>query len=104
MAKRGKGKKKAPQKSGGLLKGLRIQKRIKMARFLWVNVSKSGVSFSFGRRGLWLNIGKGGTNLSVSAPGTGVSYRRKLSWRTLTDFLQNLLGEGAPEDEDDSQV
>lgn len=104
MAKKGKGKKRAPQKRGGVFKGLRVQKRIKIAPFLIMNVSKSGVSFSFGRPGLWLNVREGGTNLSVGAPGTGVSYRRRLSWRTLTDFLENLLGGGAPEDEDEPQV
>lgn len=94
MAKRSKGNKPtASRRSGGWLKGLRVQRRIPIIPgFLILNVSKSGVSFTVGRPGRRLNVGRDGARVTLGAPGTGVSYRRGLSWRKLTDFLRGLLG------------
>ncbi|UTM60477.1 DUF4236 domain-containing protein (plasmid) [Photobacterium sp. CCB-ST2H9] len=60
------------------MKGLRFQKRIRILPFLWINLSKSGVSFTVGGRNLKLNFGKKGAVASVNVPGTGVS-RKSLS-------------------------
>ena len=53
--------------------GLRFQKRIKLLPWVWLNISKSGFSFSFGPSGLSVNIGKKGTKITAGIPGTGVS-------------------------------
>jgi len=94
MAKRA-GTKRA--RRGGWAKGLRIQKRVRVASFMKINFSKSGVSFSLGRRGFWLNIGTGGIRISVGVPGTGISYRRTFSGQKLKTFLEALLGSHAPD-------
>ena len=41
---------------------------------LRLNLSKSGVSASVGRRGSWLTFGPRGTRATVGIPGTGLSY------------------------------
>jgi Protein of unknown function (DUF4236) len=53
---------------------LRFRYRIGIAPWLRLNVSKSGLSTSVGRRGLWFTIGHGKTRETVGLPGTGVSY------------------------------
>ncbi|MES1992425.1 MAG: DUF4236 domain-containing protein [Pseudomonadota bacterium] len=59
--------------------GLRFQKRIRLAPGLFLNVSKRGVSLSYGRPGATVNIGgKGGPRATVGLPGTGVSYTARL--------------------------
>ena len=56
--------------------GFRFQRRIRLGKGLWVNLSKSGAGFSVGRRGLRFSISpKGKKQVSVGAPGTGMSYR-----------------------------
>ena len=60
--------------------GLRFQRRIRLAPGLFLNVSKRGVSLSFGRPGATVNIGgKGGPRATVGLPGTGVSYTARLA-------------------------
>jgi len=39
-----------------------------------LNLSKSGVSTSFGRRGAWFTIGPRGTRETIGVPGSGVSW------------------------------
>lgn len=54
--------------------GLRFQKSINLGAFR-VNVSKSGVGFSVGRRGARAGISATGRKYTtVSLPGTGISY------------------------------
>jgi hypothetical protein len=54
--------------------GLRFRRRISILPGLRLNLSRSGVSTSFGRRGLWVTYGKRGRRTTISAPGTGLSY------------------------------
>lgn len=42
---------------------------------LYLNLSKSGFSFSIGKPGAMVNIGNGKQTVSVGMPGTGMSYR-----------------------------
>ena len=46
-----------------------------------INFSKSGASMSFGRRssGFTTTVGKRGAYLNIGIPGTGISYRTKIS-------------------------
>lgn len=63
---------------------LRFRKSLKIAPGVRVNLSKSGTSYSVGRRGAMLNIGPKGKRVTVGLPGTGLSS----SWM--------LDGSGAP--------
>ena len=56
--------------------GLRFYKRIKILPWLYLNISKGGISFSFGPRGAHITAGNKGTRYTVGAPGTGLSYTK----------------------------
>jgi hypothetical protein len=53
---------------------LRFRKRIKIIPGIWLNLSKSGVSTSIGRKGLTVNLKGSKTKTTASIPGTGISY------------------------------
>lgn len=57
------------------------RKRIKIFPGVRLNVSKKGISTSFGMRGVSITNGKNGTYLNTSIPGTGIYNRKKLSGR-----------------------
>jgi len=52
----------------------RFRKRIKVMPGVWFNLSKRGVSTSFGGKGLTLNEKNGKIRTTVGLPGTGLSY------------------------------
>lgn len=58
---------------------VRFSKRIKIAKGLSLNLSRSGVGVSMGGRGGSISVGKRGVYANTSLPGTGLSYRTKLS-------------------------
>lgn len=58
--------------------GFRFRKTIKLCKGVKLNISKSGISISFGGKGHSLNIGKNGPRATVGIPGTGMSYSTKL--------------------------
>jgi hypothetical protein len=53
---------------------LRFRRSFRIGPGLRINLSKSGVSESIGRRGAWFTIGPRGTRSTVGLPGTGLSY------------------------------
>ena len=55
--------------------GLRYRRRLRIARGIWFNLSKSGGSLSLGGRGATVNLSKGGSRVTTSLPGSGLSYR-----------------------------
>lgn len=57
----------------------RLQKSIKIAKGVRLNVSKSGLGVSVGPRGAKISVGPRGVYGSAGIPGTGLSTRRKLS-------------------------
>ena len=59
--------------------GFRFQKRLSILPGVRVNMSKGGVSTSLGPRGADVNIGRNGVTTNAGIPGTGLSYRSKLS-------------------------
>jgi len=59
--------------------GFRFQKRISILPGVRINLSKSGVSTSLGPRGADVNIGKDGVTANAGIPGTGLSYRQKIT-------------------------
>jgi len=54
--------------------GFRFRRSFKVAPGLRLNLSKSEMSTSVGRRGLWFTVGPRGTRTTVGIPGTGLSY------------------------------
>lgn len=59
--------------------GFRFRRSIKIAPGIRLNVSKSGLSASIGRRGATINISDKGTKATVGIPGTGISYSESLA-------------------------
>jgi hypothetical protein len=60
--------------------GLRFQKRITLLPGVHLNLSKSGVSFSFGGHGATINAGtQGQKTITLGIPGTGLSYKVPLT-------------------------
>lgn len=61
--------------------GLRFRKSVSLGKGMRINFSKSGASMSFGRRssGFTTTVGKRGTYVNIGIPGTGISYRTKIS-------------------------
>lgn len=59
--------------------GLRFQKRIRIMKGVWINLSKGGASLSVGDRGTTVNLGKRGVKGTVGAPGTGISYSEQIA-------------------------
>lgn len=59
---------------------VRFRKKVNIIpRILWLNVSKTGTSVTFGIQGLiTLNIGKLGLYITLGLPSTGLSYRKRL--------------------------
>ena len=59
--------------------GLRYRKQIKVAPGIKLNVSKSGISTSVGKRGATMNFSSRGTKATVGIPGSGISYSKQLT-------------------------
>jgi uncharacterized protein DUF4236 len=59
---------------------LRFTRRVRIAPFARLNLSKSGASLSIGKRGLgWFTIGPRGRRVTVDVlPGSGIYYTEKL--------------------------
>jgi hypothetical protein len=56
----------------------KFRKRIKIAPGVNLNLSKSGVSGTFGVKGASVNVGKNGAFLNTGIPGTGIYDRQKI--------------------------
>jgi len=59
--------------------GLRFRRSFKVFPGVRLNVSKGGLSTSFGVHGATLNVGKRGVRATVGIPGTGLSYSANLT-------------------------
>ena len=59
--------------------GLRYRKQVKVAPGVKLNLSKSGVSTSVGKRGATMNFSGRGTKTTVGIPGSGLSYSKQLT-------------------------
>ena len=64
---------------------LRFYRRFRAGPFR-MNLSKSGVSYSVGRKGAWLTMGHDRVRASVGLPGTGLGYyeQRRLPRPTIS--------------------
>ena len=58
--------------------GFRFQKRIRIFKGLTLNLSKSGSSWTVGRRGASVNFKGDKVTGNVGIPGTGLSYRQSV--------------------------
>ena len=58
--------------------GIRFRKSVRIAKGVRLNVSKSGVSASFGGHGFTTSVGKRGVRATAGIPGTGISYSTKV--------------------------
>jgi hypothetical protein len=65
------------------------RKRIKVAPGVRLNVSKRGVSTTFGVRGTSITTGQNGTYLNTGIPGTGIYNRQKIGGTSRTK--QNIM-------------
>jgi tetratricopeptide (TPR) repeat protein len=62
----------------------RYRKSIKIMPGVKLNLSKTGVSTSIGRRGATVNLGRGRVKSTIGVPGTGMSYSKSTSKNTNT--------------------
>lgn len=62
--------------------GFRFRKTISIMPGVRVNLSKSGSSVSVGRRGATVNVGRRGTFFTAGIPGSGLSWRERVSQRS----------------------
>jgi Protein of unknown function (DUF4236) len=92
---------------------LRFRRRVKLFPGVHLNISRSGISTSIGVRGASLTFGKHGTYANTGLPGTGISWRGKVSndstpsqpiqgnpkthhihWWTVVLFFAAMIGAG----------
>ena len=59
----------------------RFRKVVPLGRFFRINVSKTGTSLSVGRPGATVNVRKDRVDGTVGVPGSGLSYKERLSNR-----------------------
>lgn len=59
----------------------RFRKTLSLGKFLRVNLSKTGASVSAGRPGATINVRKEGVDGTVGIPGSGLSYKQRLTRR-----------------------
>lgn len=68
--------------------GFNFRKRIRLGKFLSLNVGKSGVSLSAGRKGFRQSINtKGQARTTIGIPGTGLSYSKTLNAKKLINTV-----------------
>jgi hypothetical protein len=87
--------------------GVRFSRRIKIAKGVHLNLSKSGIGMSIGGRGLSVSSGRRGTYLNTGIPGTGISNRTKIggsSTSNKSSSMTQLSGYGIKFDEERNKV
>ena len=57
---------------------LKARRSISIFKGLKLNISKSGVSTTFGQKGASVTVGKNRTRVNVGIPGTGLSYSKEV--------------------------
>jgi len=60
---------------------IQFRKRVRLLPFLWLNLGKTGVSFTLGVKPIFFTFSKRGIGFSASLPRTGLSYRKQLTRR-----------------------
>jgi len=80
--------------------GFRFWRRIKIFPGVTLNISKSGISLSFGIRGFKYTIGQGGKRMTVGLPGTGLSFTKhndnvKSEYVCIVDWMKTVSRDNA---------
>jgi len=85
--------------------GLCFRKSISLGKGIKLNLSKSGPSISFGKKGLRQSISLNGkTRTTVGIPGTGVYYTKSSSVGKIKDAITDKIsGRKGDEEEEDSK-
>ena len=65
----------------------RFRKTIPLGKFFRINVSKTGASLSAGRPGATINVRNDRVDGTVGIPGSGLSYKERLSNRGCASVL-----------------
>jgi hypothetical protein len=73
----------------------RFRKTIPLGKFFRINISKGGASVSAGRPGATINIRKDRVDGTVGIPGSGLSYKERLSNRGCASVVLFVLALGA---------
>ena len=81
--------------------GWRFKKYITIFPGVRLNISKSGISFTFGTKGASVNMAKDGAYLNTDIPGTGV-YNRKKIYSVKDNCGNNLHNSKSSENKDNS--
>ncbi|MCQ2482640.1 MAG: DUF4236 domain-containing protein [Clostridia bacterium] len=80
--------------------GLNFRKSISLGHGMKINLSKSGPSFSFGRKGMRQTISATGrSTTSVGIPGTGVYYTKQTNVKKIGNFIKSKFGKKKDEEE-----
>ncbi len=79
--------------------GFRLFRRIKIAPGVTLNLSKSGLSASFGPRGAKFTVGPKGTRQTVGLPGTGLYYTTSHGYGTKKPSARTPHQQPLPETE-----
>jgi hypothetical protein len=69
----------------------RFRKTIPLGKFFRINLSKTGTSLSAGRPSATINIRKDGVDGTVGIPGSGLSYKERLSRRRCASVFVFVL-------------
>ena len=69
----------------------RFRKIIPLGKFFRINVSKTGTSLSAGRPGATINVRKDRVDGTVGIPGSGLSYKERLSNRGCASVFVFML-------------
>jgi hypothetical protein len=69
----------------------RFRKVIPLGKLFRINVSKTGTSLSVGRPGATVNVRKDRVDGTVGIPGSGLSYKERLSNRGCASVLAFAL-------------
>ena len=60
---------------------IRFWRRIRIFSNIYLNISKRGISFTFGPRGFKFNANKNGHRTTVDLPGTGLYFTNYDKWK-----------------------
>ena len=69
---------------------IRLWRRFKIMKGVTLNVSKSGVSITFGKRGVGLTINSHGIRHTIGKPGTGIFHTKQHSYEQLKRAVDKL--------------
>lgn len=69
----------------------RFRKGVSLGKGFRLNLSKGGISSTFGTKGLHLNVGKRGVRPTVGIPGSGVSFTPSTSNKRTGQAVSNII-------------